>query len=89
MPDDLGLQLQAIFRLVFDEPDLVLRPEMTAADVPGWDSLAHINLIVAVERTMKVRFATAEISKLKEPGENVGSLQRLIANKLAQRRKGT
>jgi len=54
---------------------------MTAADVDGWDSLAHINLIIALEKRLGVRFATAEISRLKEDGQTVGSLLDLVEQK--------
>jgi len=56
---------------------------MTAADVDGWDSLAHINLIIAVERKLGIKFATAEISRMKEPDQNVGTFLRLIESKVA------
>ena len=52
---------------------------MTASDVEDWDSLNHINLIVAVEREFKVKFTTAEVSGLK----NVGDLMDLIGRKTA------
>jgi acyl carrier protein len=82
---DVRDQIRDVFREVFDEPDLVLRDDMTAEDVAGWDSLAHINLIIALERQLKVRFATAEISRMKEPGQNVGALLRLIEDKVRVR----
>ena len=63
-------------------PPLVLRDDMTADDVDGWDSLTHINLIIALERGLGIKFATAEISRLKEPGQNVGSLIRLTEAKV-------
>lgn len=53
-----------------------------AAEVPGWDSLSHINVVVAVERHFGVRFKGAEVLRLK----NVGDLQRLVDSKLAERR---
>jgi acyl carrier protein len=81
--DDVRARAQEIFRDVFDDPALVLKDEMTADDVEGWDSLAHINLIIAVERTLGIKFATAEISRLKEPGQNIGSFLRLIESKTA------
>jgi len=74
--------VQDIFRDVFDDPAIVLRDDMTAGDVDGWDSLAHINLIIAVERKLGVKFATAEISRMKEPGQNAGSFLRLIEAKV-------
>jgi acyl carrier protein len=74
-------QVQDVFRDVFDDPSLILKDEMTADDIIGWDSLAHINLIIAIERRLRVRFATAEISRLKENGANIGSLLDLVARK--------
>jgi acyl carrier protein len=81
---DVRERLQDILRDVFDDPAIVLTDEMTAADIDGWDSLAHINLIIAVERKLGVKFATAEISRMKQPGQNVGSFLRLIEAKIAR-----
>jgi acyl carrier protein len=50
---------------------------MTASDVEAWDSLSHIDLIVALEREFKIKFTTAEISRL----QNVGELEALVAEK--------
>jgi acyl carrier protein len=79
---DARQRLQDIFRDVFDNPAIVLTDQMTAADIDDWDSLAHINLIIAVERALGIKFATAEISRMKEPGQNVGSFLRMIQAKL-------
>jgi acyl carrier protein len=75
-------ELQAVFQQVFEDEDLVLGDSMTADDVAGWDSLAHINLIIAVEKHFEIRFATAEISGLKMEGQNVGTFLRLVQKKL-------
>lgn len=79
---DVRAELQEIFRQVFDDPTIVLKDEMTAADVEGWDSVTHIDLLIAVERAMGIKFATAEMSRLKEPDQNIGSFIRLIESKL-------
>ncbi len=79
---EIRQQVQDVFREVFEDPALLLDDRMTAEDVDGWDSLAHINLIVAIEKRLGVRFATAEISRLKDDGANVGSLVELVARKL-------
>jgi acyl carrier protein len=71
-------RLETVFRAVFNDEALVLKPETTAADVEGWDSLEHINLIIAVEREFKVRFATVEIAGHK----NVGEFEALLEKKL-------
>jgi len=72
-------RMQIIFRDIFDDDGLVIRPEMTAADVEAWDSLSHFNLIDAVEREFKVRFTTAEVTSL----QNVGDLAALVEKKQA------
>ena len=53
--------------------------ELTANDVDGWDSLKHIELIVAVETRFKVRFKTAEVGRL----NNVGDLIDKLSEKLS------
>jgi acyl carrier protein len=70
-------RLQDIFRDLFDDDELALRPEMTAKDVAGWDSLKNVKLIVQVEKAFKIRFATGEVVGLK----NVGELLALIEQK--------
>jgi acyl carrier protein len=79
---DIRAELQEIFRQVFDDPTIVLRDEMTAADVEGWDSVTHIDLLIAVERALGIKFATAEMSRLKDADQNIGSFVRLIESKL-------
>jgi len=76
---ELRLKVQEVFRRVFDRDDLEISDETTAQDIPDWDSLAQINLVVGAEEAFGVRFQTAEIRALK----NVGDFQRLIAAKLA------
>ena len=50
-------------------PDLVLRRETTAKDVEEWDSLTHVQLMVAVEKRFKVRFSAKQIQGFKNVGE--------------------
>jgi acyl carrier protein len=66
--------LTGIFCDVFDLTSIVLTPEMTAQDVPEWDSVNHITLVVETERVFGIKFRTTEIEDLK----NVGDLVRLI-----------
>ena len=73
--------LTPIFQDVLDLPDLSLAPETSAGDVPGWDSVSHITLVVAVEQRFGIRFNTADIEELR----NVGDLARLIAQKTAHK----
>jgi len=67
--NDIISQYQEIFRDVLDNDDVVLKYETTAADVEDWDSLSHIQLVVAIEKHFKVKFTTAEIREFKNVGE--------------------
>lgn len=64
---------------MFDDDDINIAPEMTANDIDGWDSLSHVNLIVAIEIKFNIRFSQKELLTFK----NVGDLLRSIQNKTA------
>ena len=66
-----------IFREVFDRPELVVTEATNAASVEGWDSYAHINLIVALEEAFQVSFTTQELGSM----QSVGDLLKLMAQK--------
>ena len=83
--DDLADRMQDVFRDVFDDDEFAVADASTADDIDGWDSLMHINLIIAVERQFGVKFATAEISGLKADDQNVGTFRRLLAKKLDEK----
>lgn len=74
---EIGRALTEIFRNVMQQPDLELRRELQRADISGWDSMAHIQLVLAVEARFKVKFAASEITKF----ANVGQLWDLVAQK--------
>jgi acyl carrier protein len=61
-------RLQEIFDVVFLEP-VALTPAISAKDVPEWDSLTHISLMVAVEQAFGVRFRVGEVEQAKNVGE--------------------
>ena len=79
--DNLLAELQDIFRDVFDQPDLVITRESSAATVEDWDSLAHVNLVTAIEKRYKIKFALGELQELK----NVGDMIDLMKVKLGQK----
>ncbi len=62
-------RLTEIFQDVFDDDTLRISDSMTARDVEGWDSLTHINLVVAVEKAFKVKLTTAEVRDLTKVGD--------------------
>ena len=70
-------KLNEVFQDVFDDEDIMVNDSTVAADVDGWDSLEHINLIVAVERCFGIKFTMGETTGLKNVGEMV---DRIIAH---------
>jgi acyl carrier protein len=70
--------LTDVFREVFDNPEISLSPETTANDVDGWDSLSHINLIMAIELRFNISFSQKEVFGFK----NVGDMANCIGGKL-------
>jgi len=75
MTDDQILEaLTPLFREVFDDDSIVLTHDTAADDIDGWDSQAHVSLIVAAEMRFGIQFRTAELESL----HNVGELARLI-----------
>ena len=74
-----GDTLARVSRIVADTLDLdrlELQPDMTAADVDGWDSLSHVRIIVAIESEFGVRFSVGEIASLKSVGDLVERVDR-------------
>jgi acyl carrier protein len=72
-------ELTQIMRKVFGNDTIVLQPETTARDVKEWDSLNHIQFVIAVEKHFKIRFNFAELQKFK----NVGEMADNVAAKLS------
>lgn len=71
-------QVESIFNDVLDEENIVLTETTTANDVEGWDSLTHIQLIVAIEKHFKIKFSSKEILSWK----NVGEMLEAIGSRL-------
>ncbi len=67
--------LTAILREVLDDPELVLTAATSAADIPGWDSMAHIALVVEVECRFGIQFQAAEIEALRQVGDLVALIE--------------
>lgn len=66
-----------VFRDILKKDNLKLNRNSTAADIEGWDSWAHINIIVSIEKNFNIRFSADEASSLK----NIGELIDLIMKK--------
>jgi acyl carrier protein len=65
-PDLIYQALTDVFRDVFFDDGIILRPDMTAKDIEGWDSISHINLLCAVEAIFGLRFSLREIQNLQK-----------------------
>lgn len=62
---------------VLARPGLVLAETTTARDVPGWDSLSHIQIVIGVERAFGIRLTAMEVAQL----ENAGSLVEAVLSR--------
>ena len=79
MNEELVSRVETVVRNVLNLPSLTLTRELSAADVKGWDSLKHVELIVSIEVEFGIRFKTAEVGAL----NNVGDLLDKVAAKVA------
>jgi acyl carrier protein len=68
-------QLTEVFQDVFDNDEIVLTPEITPAEIPGWDSARYITLVVATEARFRIRFEPAELEAMKTVGDFVRRIQ--------------
>lgn len=75
---DITEKLQEIFCDVFDDDEIEITEETTADDIEGWDSLTHVQLIVAVEKAFSVKFSTVEVMKLKNVGEFIELIRKKV-----------
>jgi acyl carrier protein len=76
--DSLLPELQEIFCDVFDQPDLIITRESNASTVEDWDSLAHINLVTAIEQKYGIKFALGELQELKNVGDMIDLMQKKL-----------
>lgn len=69
-------KLNEIFQDIFDDDSIRLKPEMTAQDIEGWDSLANINIIFSIEEEFGIKFEMGKISELRSIGEMVEYIEK-------------
>jgi acyl carrier protein len=77
-PADIAHEVQGIFATVFRHKDIVVRPDLTAADVPGWDSFRYVSLIMAIEGHFSIKFSDGDIDELKNVGDLIDAIARRI-----------
>lgn len=76
--NEIMAEIEEIFRDVLDNDEIELTEETTSADIDEWDSLSHIQLVVAIEKHFKLKFTAAQISGWK----NVGAMCQDIAERM-------
>jgi acyl carrier protein len=74
-------RLEELARNIFDDDSLVLTDSTSAADIPGWDSLGHVNFMFGIENEFSVQFTEDEFIGF----EDIGELKRVLADKVAPR----
>ena len=78
--EEIYERLNSVFRDVFDDESIVVKPETTANDIEDWDSLEHINLVVAVEQEFGMKFNMNEVTTMK----NVGDMVEIIISRMSK-----
>ena len=76
--NDIMNRVQEVFRDEFELDDLILSDDTTADDVEEWDSLSHVQLVVALEKAFGIKFTSREILSW----DNIGDLINCIGKKL-------
>ena len=76
--DEILKTLTTIFRDVLDNESITINENSSADDIEEWDSLSHIQLVVAIEKHYKIKFATSEIQKWKNVGDMCKSINEKI-----------
>lgn len=77
--EEIFEEVQTIFRNVFDDRGLIISDETNSEDIEDWDSLEHINLVVAMEKKFNLKFDIKEVGTLKNVGEMVDLIERRLA----------
>jgi acyl carrier protein len=67
-------RVNIVFRDIFDDESITVNDATTADDIEDWDSLEHINLVVAIEEEFGVKFTMGEVTGMKNVGEMVDIL---------------
>ena len=77
--NEIMVQVQEIFCDVLDNEDIVLTDTTTSDDIEEWDSLSHIQLVVSIEKSFKLKFTAADISSWRNVGEMCEAIEVLYS----------
>ena len=67
--EEAYVKLNKVFQEVFDDEEITVNDATTANDIEDWDSLEHVNLIVAVEKCFGIKFTIGEVTSMKKVGD--------------------
>lgn len=73
--EEILKKMEDIFKNVFDVDSLVLDDDITADDIDEWDSLSHIQLMLAIEKAFDIKFTSREMKELADVGEMVSCIK--------------
>ena len=79
--EEIFEKITVIFREEFDDDSLVIVDETNAEDIEDWDSLAHVELVMEMEKTFDMKFNIKEVGKLANVGEMVDLIERKMEEK--------
>lgn len=73
-------KLNVLFRGFLSNPAISLTPQTIATDIPGWDSITHVQIILKIEELFAIRFKHAEIAAFENVGDLVAAVSRRVGN---------
>lgn len=73
-------KINEVFRDTFDDDNLTVNDATVSSDVEGWNSLAHVGLLVNVEECFGIKFSMGEATSMKNVGEMVDVILRKLGN---------
>ena len=76
--EDIKKGLEEIFQETFEDESIALTDDTTAEDIEEWDSLTHVNLIMAIEKEFKISFTLEELDQQNDVGDTIDSILKKI-----------
>ena len=76
--EEILLAITDILRDILAQPQLMITEQTTADKVERWDSINHVNILMKIERTFKIRFSLGEIKQLRDVGEMINLIEKKL-----------
>lgn len=76
--EEVYKKLNEVFRDVFDDVGITVNDGTTASDIEDWDSLEHINLVVAIEHKFGIKFSMGDVNGMRNVGEMADAIMRRL-----------